>query len=235
MELTAGNDPVNNAQVETTGVTLRRVLLACGFLYAVLYPIVNDVIAAAFYDGYSRVDQAVSELSAKGAPTHALLTALGPVFSLLFVGFGIGVLQSAYGKRPLRLAGALIIAHGVMSLLWMFGPMSRREVIAAGGATSADTLHLVLSAATGLFVTAYVATTAFAFGWIFRLYSILTIATALLFGLLSTQVDKIQAGEPTPYMGLLERIGIGAWLLWVAVVAIGLIRRGTLEPGADDA
>lgn len=234
MELSAGNDPVHKAQVET-GVTFRRVLLACGFLYAVLYPIVNDVIAAALYDGYSRVDQAVSELSAKGAPTHALLTAFGPFFSLLFVGFGVGVLQSAYGKRTLRLAGALMIAHGVMGVLWMLGPMSQREVIAAGGATSADTLHLVLSAATGLFVTAYVATTAFAFGWIFRLYSIVTVATALVFGLLSAQVDKIQAGEPTPYMGLLERIGIGAWLLWVTVVAIVLIRSRTLEPRVDDA
>ena len=235
MGLAVGNDPVHKPQVETTGVTLRRALLACGVLYAVLYPIVNDMIAATLYDGYSRLDQAVSELSAIGAPTHALLTAFGPVFSLLFVGFGIGVLRSAYGKLSLRLAGVLMIAHGVMSLLWMFGPMSQREVIAAGGATSADTLHLALSGATGLFVTAYVATTAFAFGWIFRLYSVVTIATALLFGILSAQVDKIQAGEPTPYMGLLERIGIGAWLLWIAVVAILLIRLRSPEPRSDSA
>ena len=80
----------------------------------------------------------------------------------------------------------------------MFGPMSQREVLAAGGATSADTMHLVLSAATGLFVAAYVATTAFAFGWVFRLYSVVTIATALVFGLLSAQVDKIEAGDPRP-------------------------------------
>jgi hypothetical protein len=102
--------------------------------------------------------------------------------------------------------------------------MSQREVIAAGGATSADTLHLVLSAATGLFVAAYVATTAVGFGWVFRLYSVVTIATAFVFGLLSAQVDKLEAGAPTPYMGLLERIGIGAWLLWMAVVAMVLWR-----------
>jgi hypothetical protein len=152
-----------------------------------------------------------------------------PIFSLLFIGFGVGVWQSAQAKRSLRLAGALMIAHGVMSFLWIFAPMSRREVIAAGEATAADSMHLVLSAATGLFVTAYVATTALAFGAIFRLYSVATIATALVFGLLSAQIDKIETGEPTPYMGLLERIGIAAWLLWVAVVAIGLIRKQALE------
>jgi hypothetical protein len=227
-------DSDRKAPAETFQLTPRVVLLACGLLYAVLYPIVNDGIAATLYDGYSRMDQAVSELSATGAPTHAFLTAIGPLFSLFFIGFGIGVWQTAHEKRSLRLSGALMVAHGVMGFLWMFAPMSQREVIAAGGATSADTMHLVLSGATGLFVTAYVATTALAFGWIFRLYSIATIATALLFGFLSAQVDKIEAGEPTPYMGLLERIGIGVWLLWVAVLAVGLIRGQTRELGDHD-
>jgi hypothetical protein len=226
-------DSDRRSSAETVKLRPQVVLLACGLLYALLYPIINDVIAATLYDGYSRMDQAVSELSATDAPTHAFLTAIGPVLSLLFIGFGIGVWQSAYEKRALRLAGALMIAHGAMGFLWMFAPMSQREVIAAGGATSADAMHLVLSGATGLFVTAYVATTALAFGWVFRFYSIATIATALLFGLLSAQVDRIEAGEPTPYMGLLERIGIGAWLLWVAVVAIGLIGRQTRELRSD--
>lgn len=119
-----------------------------------------------------------------------------------------------------------------MSFLWLLAPMSQREVIAAGQATPADTMHLVLSAATGLFVAAYVATAAVGFGWAFRLYSIATIATAFVFGLLSAQIDKIEAGDPTPYMGLLERIGIGAWLLWMAVLAAVLLRRGL---GADQA
>jgi hypothetical protein len=206
-------------------LTSRVLLLACGILYAVLYPVINDVVAASLHHGYSRIDQAVSELSATGAPAHAFLSAIGPIFSVLFIAFGFGVWKSLGAPRSLRLAGALMMAHGAVSLLWMFAPMSQRGVIAAGGATSADTMHLVLSGATGLFVTAYVATTAIAFGLVFRLYSIATIAAALLFGILSAQVDKIEAGEPTPYMGLLERIGIGAWLLWVAILAILLIRR----------
>jgi hypothetical protein len=217
-------DVRRDATARTTRISARQALLACGIVYALLYPIVNDVIAATLYDGYSRMSQAVSELSATGAPTHAFLTAVGPVFSLLLIGFGLGIWRSAHGKRSLRIAGALVIAHGAMSFLWVLGPMSQRDVIAAGGATSADTLHLVLSAATGLFVAAYVATTAVGFGWAFRLYSAVTIATAFVFGLLSAQVDELAAGAPTPYMGLLERIGIGAWLVWMAVVATVLWR-----------
>jgi hypothetical protein len=226
--------PVNHAPqhagrlpgARTAGITSRQALLACGILYALLYPIVNDVIAATMYDGYSRMSQAVSELSAVGAPSRAFLTATGPLFNMLLIAFGVGIWASAEGKRSIRIAGALVVAHGAMGFLWLFAPMSDRDVIAAGGATSADSMHLVLSAATGLFVAAYVATLAVGFGWLFRLYSVLTIATALVFGMLSGQVQLVEAGEPTPYMGLLERIGIGAWLLWLAVVGIILLRTG---------
>lgn len=215
-------------------LAVRQALLVCGLLYAVLYPIVNDAIAATLYDGYSRTSQAVSELSAVGAPPRPFLTAVGPVFSLLQVGFGVGIWQSAQGKVSLRVAGALMVAHGAMSFLWVLAPMSRREVIAAGGGTSADTMHLVLTAGTGLFVAAYVAVFAIAFGWVFRVYSVLTLAVALVFGRLSAQVDEIEAGDPTPYMGLLERIGIGAWLLWLAVASVVLLRRNRAERAASD-
>jgi hypothetical protein len=212
---------------QTTSLKLRQALLACGVLYAVLYPVANDVVAALLYPGYSRMSQAVSELSATGAPSKPFLAAAGPLFTLLQIGFGIGMWQSARGRRAVRIAGALIVAHGVMSSLWVFAPMSRREVIAAGGAASADTMHLVLAAGTGLFVAAYVAVFATAFGWWFRTYSVLTLATALVFARLSAQVGTLEAGKPTPYMGLLERVGIGAWLLWLVVAAVLLLRGNT--------
>jgi hypothetical protein len=210
---------------QTASVKVHQALLACGMLYALLYPIANDVIAATMYDGYSRTSQAVSELSAVGATPRGLLTAVSPLFVLLLIAFGVGIWRSALGKRSIRIAGALVVAHGVMSLLWVFAPMSDRDVIAAGGATAADTMHLVLAAGTGLFVAAYVATLAIGFGWTFRLYSVLTLATALVFGRLSAQVQQIEAGDPTPYMGLLERVGLAAWLLWLAVASVALLRR----------
>ena len=216
----------------TARTAVRQALLACGLVYAVLYPLVNDAIAATLYDGYSRTSQAVSELSAVGAAPRPFLMAVGPVFSLLQIGFAVGVWQSAQGKVSLRVAGALMVGHGAMSFLWVFAPMSQREGIAAGGGTSADTMHLVLAAGTGLFVAAYVAVFAIGFGWVFRVYSVLTLAVALVFGRLSAQVDKIQAGDPTPYLGLLERIGIGAWLLWMAVASVMLLRRSRAEHSA---
>ena len=63
-------DMRRDATARTTRISARQALLACGIVYALLYVIVNDVIAATLYDGYSRMSQAVSELSATGAPTR---------------------------------------------------------------------------------------------------------------------------------------------------------------------
>ena len=221
----APHRPHRRSRERASPRAVTRALLACGVAYAVLYPVANDLVAATAYEGYDRMSQAVSELSATGAPTRTFLMVLAPVFVVLQVAFGTGIWRAAAGQRSIRVAGALVVAHGVTSLLWIVAPMSRREVIAAGGATSADTMHLVLAAATGLFVAAYVVALAVGFGWGFRAYSALTLATALVFGRLSAQVERIEAGDPTPYMGLLERVGMGAWLLWMVVAAVVLLRR----------
>ena len=59
----------------------------------------------------------------------------------------------------------------------------------------------------------------------FRYYSYGTIAILVVFGVLtSLQAGKMEANEPTPWMGIEERINIYATMLWVAVLAIGLLR-----------
>ena len=216
--------------VESSRAPRVKLLLACGFVYGLAYVVANDVVAATFYDGYSRMSQAISELSATGAPTKPLLTVMSPVFSGLMIAFGIGVWKAARGKRALRVAGGLLAVHGAWMPLWLLAPMSQREVIAAGSGTSSDTMHIVLSGLTGLFVLSEIGFGAAAFGKRFRLYSILTAATVVIFAAVLTGVAStdLQAGEPTPWLGLVERIGVYAWMLWMGVLAIALIREEPL-------
>ena len=184
-------------------VTLRKVLLACGVLYSLLYVVLNDAVAATRYEGYSRMSQAISELSARGAPTRPLLTAMLPICSVLMIAFGIGVWQSAHGKRALRVTGGLLVALGVTAPLWLLAPMSQREVIAVGGGTSSDTMHIVLTAVTVLLILSQIGFGAAAFGKRFRLYSILTAATVLVFGALTgVYSSRLAKGNPPPGWGL---------------------------------
>jgi hypothetical protein len=204
---------------------LVEVLLACGVLYPLTYAVANDLVAAALYDGYSRMDQAISELSATGAPTRIFLVAMLAIWTVLMIAFGIGVRASARGKRALRVTGGLLVAFGVTGVLWLPFPMSSREDMVEGATSVNDAGHLVLSAVTVVLILAQIGFGAAAFGRRFRLYSLVTAATVVVFGALTgMQSPKVPTGEPTTWMGLFERISVGAWLLWLAVLAIVILR-----------
>lgn len=89
-------------------------------------------------------------------------------------------------------------------------------------ATAVMSLPLVLSMGFGAAVL----------GKRFRWYSIATIVTVLVFGALtSLQAPQLAANQPTPWMGLTERINIYATMLWFAVLGIALLRaRRTIAP-----
>lgn len=200
-------------------------LLGCGIAYPVTYVVANDAIAASRYPGYSRVDQAVSELSATGAPTRRFLVAMLPVFTGLTTAYGIGVWNVAGGRRALRATGAVLLASGATGIAWLPFPMSSREDIARGATTGGDTGHVVLSGLTVAEILALLGAGSGAFGTRFRIYSLTSAATVLLSGALtSRQAAKLRDGQPTPGMGLYERISIGTWLQWMAALATILLR-----------
>lgn len=201
----------------------RKLLLICGILSSLLYAGMTAFVAMQ-WEGYSSASQPISELSAIGAPTRRLWMLLGIPYTLLVLAFGWGVWKSAGRSRALRIAGGLILAFGALGLAWPFAPMHLRETLAAGGGTVSDTLHLVLSGVTvGLMLLA-IGFVAAAFGRGFRIYSIVTFVILLVFGVLTgLDAPALEANRPTPWLGVWERISIGAFLLWVIVVAIALL------------
>lgn len=200
-------------------------LLACGIAYPVTYAVANDVVAAARHPGYSRIDQAVSELSATGAPTRRFLVCMLPGFTGLTLAFGTGVWKVAGRRRALRATGLVLLASAATGIAWVPFPMSSREVIARGEAVGGDTGHLVLSGLTVAEILTLLGAGSAAFGKGFRAYSLTSAAVVLLSGALtSRQAANLPDGKPTPGMGLYERISIGTWLLWMAVLATILLR-----------
>ena len=206
----------------------RKALLVCGILSSLLYVAMNVFIPMQ-WEGYSSASQTVSELSAIGAPTRRLWVQLGAVYTLLVAAFGWGVLASSRRNGPLRAAGGLLVAYGVIGLAWP--PMHLREVLAAGGGTLTDTMHIVFAMLTVLLMLIAIGFGAAAFGNRFRLYSIATMVILVAFGAL-TGLDgpRIAANLPTPWVGVWERISISAFLLWVAVLAIALLRAQADRP-----
>jgi hypothetical protein len=202
---------------------LQKVLLACGILSSIWYVVLNIVVPMQ-YPGYSVAAQTVSELSAIDAPTRALWVWLCIPYSLLVTAFGWGVWRAAGASRPLRLAGAFMILYGVSGFLWP--PMHQREVLAAGGGTLTDTLHIVFSIATVLVMMIMMGFGAAALGKRFRLFTLTCLVLFLWFGTL-TGLDgpRISEDLPTPLIGIWERINIGIYMVWVIVFAVLLLRR----------
>lgn len=202
--------------------SIRKALLVCGILSSILYVVINIIVAMQWRE-YDWVSQTVSELSAIGAPTRTLWIVLSTPYTLLMLAFAWGFWKSAQGNRLLRLASGLLMAYGALGVLWPLAPMHLRETLAAGGATFSDTLHIALGAVTQLIYLLALGLTAAALGNKFRLYSIATFVLLLVFGVLTfLDAPNIATNQPTPLIGVWERIDIGLFLLWVVVLAIVL-------------
>lgn len=196
--------------------TARKVLLACGILSSLLY-IGRDWAALLSYPGYDFANQVISELSAIGVASRGIDIAIGRAYGVLMVLFGAGVWLSAGTKSGLRITGALLAAAAIYGSFWP--PMHMR----GAPMSLTDTLHIVWTAAWLVLTVAamFIASGALPKG--FRYYTVATVGVILLFGALTgLQGPHVAANLPTPGIGIYERINIGAFLLWVVVLAVDL-------------
>jgi hypothetical protein len=208
---------------------IRKLLAACGALAAAVY-IGGDLLAASRYPGYQILHQAISELSAIGAPTAPLWADVGFLYGALVLAFGIGVWRSASASRALRWAGALLVFTSLMGIGWYFAPMTAR----GGERTTSDVLHIVMTGLTVPTLLVITVVAARAFGRGFRVYSIATVAAVLAFAVpTSLAVPRIDAGLPTPWLGVYERIMVWGWMVWMGALSVALLRRsGDAAPRA---
>ena len=130
---------------------------------------------------------------------------------------------SAGANRRLRIVGLLILAYGSLGLVWPFAPMHLREVLAAGGGTVSDTMHLVLAGATVVLMLVALGVGAAALGSRFRAYSLVSLVILGVCGALTfAEAPQVAVNGPTPWIGLWERINLGVFLVWVIVLAVAV-------------
>jgi hypothetical protein len=204
---------------------LKRIVLGCGIASSVWY-IASDLLATMRYEGYSYLDQTFSELLAAGAPTRPLMIVLaGSAYTVLVTVFGVGVWVVG-GNRTARLTGAMLIGYALVgAVTGVVFRMNTREALAAGLDDWRNAGHPPGTAVQSLFILLAMAIGARLLGQRFRWYSYGTIAALIVFGILtSLQIGAMTANEPTPWMGLEERINIYTTMLWIAALAAGLLR-----------
>lgn len=197
-----------------------RPLVLCGLLSSILY-VVIDLVGATSYPDYDYSAQAISEMSALGAPTSEFLAPFYQAWSLLFIAFTAGVWLAGRTRHPLRWSAGFMLGVAILGSGFALFPMSERTAEPTGS----DAMHLVVAGAIMILLSAAILTGGRAFDRGFRLYSAITVAVMLLFfGLTMRDVPNIAADLPTPFMGLNERVSMAAWLLWTGVLSIKLLR-----------
>ena len=223
--MTQDRDRTMVQQVHSGGL-VRRVLLVCGILSSLLY-VATDVLGGVRYEGYSFTSQAISELMAIGAPSESLVDPLFITYGVLAIAFGVGVFREAAGRnRSLRITAALLIGYAVIGLAGpTLFPMHQRGTRGLDG----DAPHIILTGVLVLLLLLAMGVGAFALGKRFRVYSFATLLAVVLFGALTVPyAARIAAGQPTPGFGIIERIQVYSFLLWVAALGIALLRRPSL-------
>jgi hypothetical protein len=201
-------------------VLLKKVLLICGILSSLLY-VGTDILAGTLYPGYSFSNQAISELSAIGSPTRPLVAPILTIYIVLLIAFGLGVWRSAGRNRALRVTGGLWIVIGLIGLAWTPFPMHLGEPVSS----LANTIHSIFAGVQVLSTLLAIGFGAVACRNWFRFYSIGTILTLLAAGVVGFGLAAAQGGiAPPQWFGVIERINVYGYLLWVAVLAVVLLR-----------
>jgi len=203
-------------------MTLARFLLICGILAAPLFILTDIVAATLLYPGYDYSAQQVSELSAIGAPSRDFWMVMGYPYNLLTLAFAAGLWLTANGRTSLKLAAVLIVLFAINSFSWGWAaPMHMRGT----QFTATDTAHIAFAASAVLLMMGFIGAGALALGRGFRIYSVITIIGMLAAGaVVGTKIAAIAANQPTPWMGLVERVSVYSPMIWMMVLATTLLR-----------
>lgn len=198
-----------------------HILLICGILSPVLYAFA-DLTAGMLWQGYSFREQTISELGAIGAPSRVLFSTILVIVYALITAFGIGIWKLAKGIRKLRIIGGLLVALGIMALtVGMFVPMHMRGIEQG----LSGSLHLIEGIVAMIMIFTAMGLAATVFDTRFRIYTILTIVVAFLFGAWSgMDAPLIGQGLATPWVGVKERIFWYVYQFWYIVFAIKVLR-----------
>jgi len=173
---------------------------------------------------YNSSSQSISELIAIDAPSAPLVLPFFIIYAFLIYAFSWGVWRAAKGQKALRIAATLIALKEVFGLAAaLFAPMHLR----GHEKTLTDTFHIIFTAI-GVLLLMFpgMCFAAASLGKKFRIYTILTIILFLAFGALAgMDGPRVEANQPTPMLGIWERINVFGYMLWITVLSSVLLFR----------
>jgi len=194
-------------------------LASSGIIGPVIYAIVLFVLSLLWED-YSPVSQSMSELGAANAPHSFFMNVFGfLLLGIFLVIFGFVLKNFVYGSWQARIGSALIVFGGIGLIIVSFFPTD------IGRTTTSLTglLHDIWATISSNAITLGILSYSFHFRedykwqryWIFSLSISLVVFLISPFPLFDFY---------NPFLGLIQRIGMGLALFWIAVISCKVLR-----------
>jgi Protein of unknown function (DUF998) len=205
---------------------MKKLIMLCGVSAAILY-VGTVILGGLLRPGYSHLFEAISELVADGAPNRSLLSSLFLVYNIVLSVFGIGLFLKVRDQSRGRISGsvgslALTLLVGVAGILMeLVFPQD------PGGlpTTFAGTMHIVMASVASLGTMIAVLMLGLWFRNMAELkgystYSLISVAIIFISGGLTAAA----MANSYPLFGLLERITIGTFIVWMFVIGLKMFQ-----------
>lgn len=201
------------------GNSRTRILGLMGALAPVVY-LIAVLVGGYLWQDYSHVRDTVSTLTSAGAPNQEVMVPLLAIYNIFVIALAAGLYLGVEGKKP-RITSALIATAGIAGLVLFAFPQDYPQ---GPPVTFTGTMHVAVAGIIALVSLLAIAALFFELrhvkGWTtIAKISIILLPIAVVLGGFGA------ASITTAYAGLAERLSIGTILVWLEVVALGVITR----------
>lgn len=201
------------------GYNKARILGVIGALAPVVY-LIAVIVGGFLWQDYSHIRDTVSTLTSAGAPNQQVMVPLFAIYNIFVIALAAALYFGVSGKKP-RVTSALIAATGVDGLVLFAFPQDYPQ---GPPVTFTGTMHVAVAGIGALVSLLAMAALFFELrrvrGWgTIAKISIIFLPVAIALGGFGA------ASITTAYAGLAERLSIGTILVWIEIVALGVITR----------
>lgn len=201
------------------GYNKARILGIIGALAPLVY-LITVIVGGVLWQDYSHIRDTVSTLTSAGAPNQQVMVPLFAIYNIFVIALAAALYIGVSGKKP-RLTSALIAATGIDGLVLFAFPQDYPQ---GPPVTFTGTMHVAVAGIGALVSLLAMAALFFELrhvrGWgTIAKISIILLSIAIACGGFGA------ASITTAYAGLAERLSIGTILVWIEIIALGVITR----------
>ena len=202
---------------------MKKLYTIFGFLGPILY-ILAIIIGGALRSDYSQMYNTISELITFNAPNLFLMAVMFGIYNISLSLFGVGAFfdNSVDTSKKYHFAMFMLVLTGILGIALLFFPQDLR----GAAITSTGTLHITLAGFSSLFSILTIFLTGFSFKnkvglKNFTNYTFLSGIIVVVSGGLAA----FSVGNNLFFGGLMEKITILIFILWVMVLSYVLLKK----------